>query len=177
MKIDIARYEGGALILSTRDPAARRFVYQFKPGDYEIKKTRKRRSLDANALCWAMCEQIARVVGITKEDVYRQAIKDVGEHISLVIAPDAVESFLRAWGSKGIGWVAEIADDAPQGKLVHAYYGSSVYDTSAMSRLIDWLMQMAKELDLDVISERERSLLLSEWEEQYASTNQRAGNQ
>lgn len=105
---------------------------------------------------------------MTKEDVYRKAIKDVGEYVDMVMSAEAVESFGRAWRSKGVGWVTELVDDAPGGKLVRAYYGSSVYDTAAMSRLIDWLLQEAKELDIEVISERERSLLLANWEEQYA---------
>lgn len=168
MRIDAAKYEGGSLVLSTRDPAAKRFVFVFKPGEYEIEKARKKRSLDANAMCWAICEQIARAAGVTKEDVYRKAIKDVGEYVDMVMPAEAVESFGRAWRSKGVGWVTELVDDAPGGKLVRAYYGSSLYDTAAMSRLIDWLLQEAKELDIEVISERERSLLLANWEEQYA---------
>jgi hypothetical protein len=43
------------------------------------------------------------------------------------------------------------------------YYGSSVYDTKQMSDLIDHLIQDCKALDIDAMSERERSLLLEEW--------------
>lgn len=48
--------------------------------EYTIKldKVRKKRSLNANGYMWELCEQIAGKLGITKEDVYRQAIKDVG---------------------------------------------------------------------------------------------------
>lgn len=44
-----------------------------------------------------------------------------------------------------------------------SYHGSSVYDTKQMSRLIDNLIQDAKAVGLETMSERERSLLLTEW--------------
>jgi hypothetical protein len=43
------------------------------------------------------------------------------------------------------------------------FKGSSEYDTREMSILIDGIMDEAKNLDIDVISESEKALLLSEW--------------
>ncbi len=43
------------------------------------------------------------------------------------------------------------------------YKGSSEYDTREMSILLDGIIDEAKALDIDVISEREKSLLLQEW--------------
>ena len=44
-----------------------------------------------------------------------------------------------------------------------AYRGSSEYDTREMSILLDGIIDEAKALDIEVISEQEKSLLLSEW--------------
>lgn len=41
MKLDSARYEGGALILSTSDPEARRVAYKFKAGEYELVRRKR----------------------------------------------------------------------------------------------------------------------------------------
>ena len=43
------------------------------------------------------------------------------------------------------------------------YKGSSEYDTREMSILIDGIIDEAKALDIEVISEREKMLLLEEW--------------
>ena len=49
MKIESARIMGNDLILTASIPDARRFVYGFKPGEYEISPAKKKRSLNANA--------------------------------------------------------------------------------------------------------------------------------
>ena len=126
-----------------------------------IDKYRAARSLDANALLWKMCFEIAKKIGSTKEEVYKDHIKQVGEYTPLPIRADAVESFKNIWSAHGTGWFAEVVDDSKlEGyKLVFAYHGSSVYDTAQMSRLLDDVIDSAKELGIDVISERELSLL------------------
>lgn len=165
MKISAAKYMGGQLILDTMDADARKLVYNFKPGEYQLVKAKKPRSLDANALCWRLCTEIAKAVGVTKEEVYRDAIKGVGEYTPLPIKEAAVDEFKRVWAGHGVGWFVEVVDNSklPGFKLCFAYHGSSVYDVAAMSRLIDALMQDAKALGIDTITEREKSLLLEEW--------------
>ena len=43
------------------------------------------------------------------------------------------------------------------------YKGSSEYDTKEMSILLDGIVDEAKALDIDVMSESERALLLADW--------------
>lgn len=166
MRVDSARYDGNALVLTTRDRMAMRFLNGFAPGEYEILPMRKRRSRDANNYCWMLCSEIADAIGSTKEDVYRHAIREGNEYTPLPIRADAVEAFRRIWSAKGIGWFAEVVDESklPGYKLVFAYHGSSTYDTKQMSRLIERLVQDAQALGLDTLSERERTLLLDAWE-------------
>lgn len=168
MRVDAASYADGGLVLKTSDPAARRFAYGFKPGEYEIVKAKKRRSLDANAMCWWLCSQIAEAARTTKEAVYIRAIKDIGEYTPLPIRADAVDAFAKVWGAHGTGWPVEVVDDSklPGYKLVFAYHGSSVYDTKAMSRLIDYLIDEAKNVGIDTMSEAEKALLLEDWGKQ-----------
>ena len=167
MKITAAKYIGGQLILDTQDRDAVKIAYNFKPGDYQITKAKKPRSLDANGYCWALCTEISRAVGVSKEEVYRRAIRDVGEFTALPIRADAVEAFGRIWAGKGIGWFVEVVDNSklPGYKRVFAYHGSSCYDVSQMHRLIDYLIEDARAVGVDVISEREKSLLLEGWNE------------
>lgn len=140
---------------------------QLKDGEIsvEIKKYRKRRSLDANAMMWAICSKVADVTGATKEDVYRRNIREVGQYTPLPIKAEAVDDFAAIWAGHGIGWFIDIVDDSKLDgyKLIFAYHGSSCYDTKQMSQLIDCVVQDAKAVGVEVISERERSLMLDAW--------------
>jgi len=133
--------------------------------DFSIKKFRYKRSLDANAMMWSLCEQIARKIGSTKEEVYKHHIKEVGIYTPLPIKENAVEAFSDIWSTHGTGWFVEVVDNSklPGYKLVFAYAGSSTYDTKEMSRLIDNVVQDAKSIGIDVMSEEERSLLIDAW--------------
>lgn len=160
MTITEAKYANGWLMLATRDFAkARQLVYRFKQGDYELVRAKAKRSLNANAYCWHLCQQIAGAVGLTKEEVYKEAVRNVGPFAQLVMPADAAEDFVRRWRSNGTGWIAELVDGAPDGVLIHAYYGSSTYDAREMARLLDFLVQDAKAMDIETLSERELSLL------------------
>ena len=135
--------------------------------EYTIKlnKVRKKRSLNANGYMWELCEQIAQKLDITKEDVYRQAIKDVGVFQTVEINEKAENTLRYSWGLHGIGWIAETVDNAKTDgfKVINLYYGSSTYNTKQMSRLIDYIVQDAKSAGIDVMSDSERALLLEEW--------------
>ena len=113
-----------------------------------------KRSINANNLCWELCTQIGKAMTppVPKEDIYRSAIRDVGEYTQLMIQEDAFEAFQEAWSAKGTGWFAEHIDDAPlRGYiLIFAYSGSSTYDTRAMSKLIDYLVDQAEQMELPI---------------------------
>ena len=44
----------------------------------EIKTYRKKRSKDANAYAWVLIDRIAATLSLSKEEVYRNAIKSIG---------------------------------------------------------------------------------------------------
>ena len=93
MKIESARRQGDELCLTTKDPEAWRWLYSFKPGDYEIRPKRKKRSLDANSFLWSLIGQIASVVNVPSDEVYRRAIHEAGVYTPLPIKAEAVRSF------------------------------------------------------------------------------------
>ena len=134
--------------------------------DLTVKQHQKKRSLDANAYCWVLINKLADVMRIPPTEVYRQAIQDIsGNNEILPIKEEAVEQFKQAWSHHGLGWICK---DMGKSKLhgyrnLMVYYGSSVYNTMQMSDLIENLVQDCKALDIDVMTERERSLLLEEW--------------
>ena len=134
--------------------------------DLEIKEHRKKRSLDANAYCWVLINKLADVMRIPPVEVYRQAIQDISGNCEVVpIKQEAVDQFKQAWSHNGIGWMVRDMGKSkiPGYQNLMVYYGSSVYSTKQMSDLIDHLVQDCKALDIDVMTERERSLLLEDW--------------
>lgn len=167
---DLLRLSGGEWLVSftTRGDAGKIFD-RLKGADVnvEIKKATKPRSKDANAFCWALCTDIGKAISppVPKEEVYRKAIREVGEYEPLPIREDAVETFQNRWASHGTGWFAEVIDNSklPGYKLVFAYYGSSTYDTSSMHRLLDFLVDEAQQMGLAIPAAKEQEEMLKAW--------------
>ena len=116
----------------------------------EIKPYRARRSLDANAYFFVLADRLAEKLGTTKEEIYRNAIKEIGGVSETVCVQDkAVDKLCEAWESKGIGWQTETFPSKLEGCTnVILYYGSSTYDTAQMSRLLDLIVQDCKQLNI-----------------------------
>ena len=168
---NIQRLFGGEWVLSFSTTADAGAVYDKLKDtdvDVEIKKHNPKRSRDANNFAWALCTDIGKALTppIPKEEVYRKAIRDVGEYEPLPIREDAVETFKSRWSAHGTGWFAEVVDNSKlKGyKLVFAYYGSSTYDSSAMSRLIDYLVDEAQQLNLVIPAKQEQEEMLKSWQ-------------
>lgn len=136
--------------------------------DIELKVHREKRSTKANALCWELCSQIGRAITppMPKEDVYRDAIRAVGEYDQYYIKEEALDSFMETRKLLGVGWFAEVIGDAPlRGWVeVFAYKGSSTYDTKAMSTLIDYLVDQAEQMELQIAYDlREIERIKEDW--------------
>lgn len=163
MKITEARMEGGRLVLTASGEDVKRFVYKFKPGDYDITKAKRKRSLDANAYAWVLITKIADAMGVDKESVYRHAICETNQFEHFYVRNDCVESWQRVWSQKGLGWVVQVIDEGEEYSLCFAYYGSSAYDTAAMSKLIDGLTQDCRALEIETEPQEYVDSLLASW--------------
>lgn len=160
MQLTGVRVAGDELILKSPDfGEIRRFAYNFQAGNYEIERKRKKRSLDANALCWAVINEIANVLRTDKDSIYIDMLKKYGQSdIISVLSGVDVKGYFKYYDVFGKGYVKDK-------EFTHykVYKGSSEYDTREMSILLDGIISEAKALDIEVISEREKSLLLMEW--------------
>ena len=128
----------------------------------DLKQYRKRRSLDANAYAWILSDKIAKAIGNTKEFVYQEAIKVVGEFEIVPIRKDAVDRWILAWNSKGVGWQSEVLEDSKLKGYVNTinYFGSSIYDTKAFSLLLEEIIFQAKELGIETMTPDEQAELM-----------------
>ena len=131
----------------------------------EIKKWRKKRSLDANAYCWVLCDKIAKKIGATKEEIYKDAISNVGTFEPMIVEEKAFEDFKRIWEKQGLGYLVQEVSRKDKCVKVHCYYGSSSYDSKEMSLLIKLIVESANNLNIETKSSSEIASLLKEWED------------
>ena len=130
----------------------------------DLKKFHKKRSLDQNAYAWKLIGDLAAVLRVSPEDVYRNAIRDIGGNYEITpIRNDALESWKRIWQSHGIGWVCEeIGASKLDGYTnVRNFFGSSTYDSAQMSRLLDVIIRECKEQGVEHLTPMELARL--EW--------------
>lgn len=133
--------------------------------DVEIIKPRKKRSLSANAYAWTLIGKIAEVVGNTKEEVYKEYIKNKGIYRVITIDEKAARTFIKVWEDRGLGWLCEISDTKIVGLVdIVAYYGTSSYNTKQMANFIDYIVQEAKSLNIQTLEDLEIQRLVDEWE-------------
>lgn len=136
--------------------------------DVKIKQWSEKRSLTANAYAWVLIDKIAERQRMSKIEVYRNAIRDIGGVSELVcIKTVAVEDLIKTWSGFGIGWQAEELDsNIPGWTNLILYKGSSVYRRDQMAALIDSLVQDAQSLGIETRPQEEIESLLQEVENQ-----------
>lgn len=68
-----------------------------------VTNAKKKRSNDQNELMWKLCQLIAEAVGITKNEVYREHIRDYGTWVNSLTKRDDADALKRQWESNGVG--------------------------------------------------------------------------
>lgn len=135
--------------------------------DIEIKKHRKRRSLDANAYFWELAGKLSAVLQLTPKEIYRQYIPDVGGNYEIVPVREAIlKDWERIWSAGHDGRIAEYMGpcrNTPGYHNVRCYIGSSDYDTAQMSRLIDLIVADCKENGIETLTPDKLDAMKERW--------------
>ena len=125
--------------------------------DCKIELMSKKETLNANGYLWQLCHKIAVKVGnITKEDVYRKAIKERGIFEQREI--ENIEAFNEKWDNIGVGFFTEKVSPG----IYNSYYGSSIYNRRELSAVIDYVVEEAKEQGIETMTPDELSNLWKE---------------
>lgn len=151
-------------------PPARRLAVSVKPGTSytaKISRTRRKRSLDANAYFWVLVDKLAEATGIEARAVYRNLVRDVGGNSYIVpVKAAAADHFIGIWEQNGLGWVCDklgVCRCTPGYVNIKCYYGSSVYDAAQMARLIDLTVQECRQIDIETIPPDALDALKAGW--------------
>lgn len=128
--------------------------------DIEITEHKNKRSLNANSYAWSLLTQLSQNMNIPKEELYKRYVKELNFYKEVELNNEAYQIFKKGWEHNGIAWMCEKVDQS----RVHAYYGSSVYNTKQMSQLIDNIVQDCKQVGIEVLEDKKIQSLLKDWE-------------
>ena len=124
--------------------------FKDKPINIDIKLWKPKRSGAANRYFWTLVDKLAKVQHTTKNEIYRQEIKEIGGVSEVLRCRDeAVNRFCKQWEAQGLGWQTEVIPIGDGYSDIIVYYGSSTFDTDQMSQLIDNTIFEAKQFGID----------------------------
>lgn len=158
-----------SLLLDTKDLDIVEQLKNENKLNVDLKKYRKKRSLDANSYCWVLCDKIAKELSkdgtvITKEQIYKDSILQIGTFEPFLVQEKTFDNFKRIWEKQGLGFLVQEVSKKDKCVKVHCYYGSSTYDSKEMSLLIDLIIGLAKSLQIETKPQEEIDSLLKEWD-------------
>lgn len=127
-----------------------------------VKKLRKKRSLDANALLWHCLGKMAVELNADKWDIYLLMLKRYGKYTYIVVKENAVKSMKEQWRECEV--VGEINVNDQNGVQMLCYFGSSHYDTKEFSALLNGVISEMKEMGIETPTSETMRRSLELWE-------------
>ena len=134
--------------------------------DINITEHKEKRSNNCNSYAWTLLNQLSDKMNIPSIEIYRNYVHDLSIYKEITINDDAVDTFIKSWAMNGIAWLCDKVDKANiEGySILHAYYGSSVYNTRQMTRLIGLIEQDCKAIGIETLEDKKLKQLLDDWE-------------
>lgn len=130
--------------------------------DIEIRKFKKRRSLDANAYMWVLLQKIAEATHSDKWSVYLQMLQRYSREFTFVICKEQAVERLKELYRTCVD-LGEVKVNGMEGHQIQVYFGSSTFDSKAMAVLLDGVVSECKELGIETLSPRELERIKKEW--------------
>lgn len=127
----------------------------------KINPHRQKRSLNANAYCWALINEMANVLRASKEEIYLNMLKRYGQSSVVSVIEEAAGTF-----KKSVKYCEEIGQAELNGKAfkhIKVYAGSSTYDSREMAILIDGVISECKDLDIETMTPGEIEKMKGAW--------------
>lgn len=130
-------------------------------------KKKKHKSINMHNYMWALCDAIAKrrhgFMSLSKDDIYRLAVRDVGLWNDVKVPNDSTKELIEDWERNGIGWFAETIFRGEEETTLRLYRGASVYNAEELYRLTDYVVQMAKDAGISTITDSEIQQLKEKW--------------
>lgn len=127
----------------------------------EIDVKRQKRSLNANAYLWTLLGKMAEVLKTDKDSLYLEMLERYGVYTHVIVKPHAVERVKQEW--RTVRELGSVTINGQQGVQLQCYFGSHCYNSKEFSVLLDGVIDEAKAINVEVISEADKQLMLQEW--------------
>lgn len=129
------------------DEAIKWLLSQDREKTFEVKPYHPKRSLNANAFCWHLCNEMANVLRTSKDEVYQEMLKRYGQsRVISVLSEIDISRFVKYYEEIGKGHV-----EGKEFTHYRCFIGSSEYDSREMAILIDGIVDEAQELGIDTL--------------------------
>lgn len=129
----------------------------------EVKKYRQRRSLDSNAYCWLLIQKIAEATNSDKWTVYLEMLQRYSrEFTHIIVKEKAVDTFRQLY--RTCIDLGEVTINGQKGHQLQVYFGSSTFDTKAMSVFLNGIVSECNDLGIDTMTPNEIARLNSLWQ-------------
>lgn len=138
--------------------------------EINIDRFYEKRSLDFNAYMWQLLDKLAGILITTKEELYKEFIYRVGYFEDIPLPNDKLEESKEIWEANGHGWLFEVIRPSKMEDytLVRRYYGSSCYNTKQMSKLVNEIVEEAKDNGIQTITPKQILEMEQQYEKYYA---------
>lgn len=138
-------------------------------GEVNINIERKypKRSINANAMFWALCGKIAAKLGASNQDVYVNLLQDYGSFEVVNVPNNSIDEYievLKEVGYKYFKNVGSVMNNGAECAQFLCFRGSSTYNTAQMARLIEGAIMECENLGIShKYSKDEVGASLEEW--------------
>lgn len=172
---DIGRTLSGSLTITLEshqmDAAAATELSQVDGLDVEIKKRRKKRSLDANAYYWKLASEVADALHVSKSYIHNYLLRKYGQIEIIdgqgvyIVLPDTESAQKSVDEAQTYHLMPTSQVKEGKGGIMYRTYmmlkGSSEYDSKEMSCLIEGLIGECREMGIETIPPEELERMMA----------------
>ena len=122
-----------------------------KDKKYEIKEYKEKRSLSQNSYAWALINELANKMRMSKEEMYIQMLEDYSQCLLI-----PVEKGKKPNGYfKYYKYVASTVINGKEADYYKVFKGSSEFNTEEMTIFLDGVIQECKQLGIETLPPEE----------------------
>ena len=131
----------------------------------DVEKHFDSRSLNANAMFWALCQRLAGAVGGSNEETYLRLLEDYGVTHTITVdkrgASMLYSSLIQNY--RKVRLLGMVNVDGADCYQFQCYLGSHAYNTKQMGRLLDGVLNECRELGISTFPPSEVEKVKKGW--------------
>lgn len=131
----------------------------------EINRYYPKRSINANAMFWSLCQALADAVGVGNDEMYHHLLKEYGPINIITLSLEDEAEWLSGYGDcyRVIEKLGPITEDGIKKVQYRCIAGSSTYDSKEMSRLIKGTVEECRGLGIPTEPDSVIKETLEQW--------------